>query len=425
MFSITIGILIIAITIYLLIKQYETRMTLFVAGLLMCALAGKPMQAFAAFADRMTTAALIQAICSVMGFAFVMKITECDKHLIHLTSGWLMKVRPLLIIGAVAITFCINIAMPTAAGVGAAVGPILIPLLIAAGIPPTMAASTVLAGTFGCMLSPGLSHNAFVAKIANVPVMEVISFHYKASIIAALIGAVSLTVLAYILKEDGRNTQSEVAKTPESLAFRVNIFKALIPLIPITLLVAASGGTFKISVPASMLIGTLLGALASFVIDGKRNKEFYENITKTFFEGMANGFGNILGIVIAATVFVQGMIDLGLVKAATDAMLSSKGIVKYASMFGPFFLAAISGSGDAAALAFNGAITPHASQFGYSIVGMGSLATLGSQLGRTMCPIAGVTVILAAVANVSPIEVAKRNIPGMIIAAVVCIFILT
>lgn len=136
MFSIVIGIIIILVTIYLLIKQYETRMILFVAGLLMCTIAGKPMQAFAAFADRMTTAALIQAICSVMGFAFVMKITECDKHLIHLTSGWLMKVRPLLIIGAVAVTFCINIAMPTAAGVGAAVGPILIPLLMAAGIPP-------------------------------------------------------------------------------------------------------------------------------------------------------------------------------------------------------------------------------------------------------------------------------------------------
>lgn len=277
------------------------------------------------------------------------------------------------------------------------------------------------------MLSPGLSHNAFVAKIANIPVMDVILFNYKASIVAALIGALSLTILAYILNEDGRKTsaQQSASDQKDTQSFKVNIFKALIPLVPISLLVTASSGSFKISVPASMLIGTLLGALATFVIDGKRSKDFYENITKTFFEGMANGFGNILGIVIAATVFVQGMIDLGLVKAATDAMLSSKGIVKYASMFGPFFLAAISGSGDAAALAFNGAITPHAAQFGYGIINMGSLATLGSQLGRTMCPIAGVTVILAAVANVSPIEVAKRNIPGMIIAAFVCIFMLT
>ncbi len=47
----------------------------------------------------MITGGLIEAICSVMGFAFVMKYTECDKHLIHLVANALTKVRPLLIPG--------------------------------------------------------------------------------------------------------------------------------------------------------------------------------------------------------------------------------------------------------------------------------------------------------------------------------------
>ena len=41
-----VGALIVCITIYLLVKQYETRMVLFGSGLLMASLALKPLAAF-------------------------------------------------------------------------------------------------------------------------------------------------------------------------------------------------------------------------------------------------------------------------------------------------------------------------------------------------------------------------------------------
>jgi DcuC family C4-dicarboxylate transporter len=103
----------------------------------------------------MTTVGLFQAICSVMGFAFVMKITECDKHLINLVAKGLTRVRPILIPGATLATFAINIALPSAAGCAAAVGAIFIPLLIASGVHPAIAGAAVWAGTFGSMLNPG------------------------------------------------------------------------------------------------------------------------------------------------------------------------------------------------------------------------------------------------------------------------------
>ena len=121
-----VGALIVCITIYLLVKQYETRMVLFGSGLLMASLALKPLAAFDAFAKTMVTSGLIQAICSVMGFALVMKATECDRHLINLVANGLKKVRPILIPGATLGTFAINIALPSAAGVSAAVGAIFI-----------------------------------------------------------------------------------------------------------------------------------------------------------------------------------------------------------------------------------------------------------------------------------------------------------
>jgi DcuC family C4-dicarboxylate transporter len=55
---------------------------------------------------------------------------------------------------------------------------------------------------------------------------------------------------------------------------------------------------------------------------------------------------------------------------------------------------------------------------------MGSMASLGSALGRTMSPITGATIICAGIAGVNPMEVAKRNAPGMVVAMIVAMLVL-
>ncbi|MDR3561869.1 MAG: C4-dicarboxylate transporter DcuC [Negativicutes bacterium] len=414
-----VGLLIVLATIYLLIKQYETRMVLFISGVLMAVLGGNPLAAFDAFAKNMTTGGLIEAICSVMGFAFVMKYTECDKHLIHLVANALTKVRPLLIPGATLGTFAINIALPSAAGVSAAVGTIFIPILMAAGVHPATAAAAVYAGTFGSLLSPGLAHNPFVAKIAGVNVMEVIRVHSAADIVAVLIGAISITIVAYVLKENNGYQASDSGSVGEG-QFKANPIYAVIPILPVLLLVLGAIGISpalqKVGVPHAMLIGAIIGVAVT--------RSNPTQVTKAFFDGMGNAYGNIFGIIIAAGVFVGGMEAIGLVKAFIGMLVSSTAVVKIAATFGPFLLAIIAGSGDAAAFAFNQAVTPHAAEFGLTAVNMGSVATLGGALGRTMSPIAGAAIICASIAGVNPLELAKRNAPGMIIAVIVIMFML-
>lgn len=414
-----VGMLIVAATIYLLIKQYETRMVLFGSGVLMATLSLKPMAAFDAFASNMVAGGLIQAICSVMGFALVMKATQCDQHLINLVAVGLKKVRPILIPGATLGTFAINIALPSAAGVSAAVGAIFIPILIAAGVHPATAAAAVFAGTYGSMLNPGLAHNPFIAKIVNVSVMDVIAVHAKADIVAAVIGAISITVVAYVLKED-RGYVAPEASGSDQTELKANFFYAFVPIIPVLLLVLGATGI----VPALKKLGVaqamLIGAIIAVAVTRKNPAE----VTKSFFDGMGTAYGQIMGIIIAAGVFVSGMQSIGLVKAFINMMIASTGIAKYAATFGPFLLAVVSGSGDAAAFAFNEAVTPHAMQFGIEPIRMGSIATLGGALGRTMSPIAGACIICATIAKVSPIELSKRNAPGMIIALIASMFIL-
>jgi DcuC family C4-dicarboxylate transporter len=419
-----LGALIVLGTIWLLVKRYESRMVLFASGVLMAVLSGQPFAAFDAFAASMVNGGLIQAICSVMGFAFVMKMTGCDQHLIHLLANGLKKVRPILIPGATLATFAINIALPSAAGTAAAVGAVFIPILISAGIHPAIAGAAVWAGTFGSMLNPGLSHNPFIAKISGANVMTVISVHAAADITAGIIAAICIAAVAFFLKEHkgyvGAEPAADAATVAASAPVKPNIIFAIVPIIPIALLVLVATDTVpflkKMGIPAAMLIGALIGLAVT--------RKGPTDVTKAFFEGMGSAYGHIMGIIIAAGTFVGGMTAIGLVKEFIDLLTHSTGVAKYAATFGPWALAIISGSGDAAAFAFNEAVSPHAKQFGLEVINMGSIAALAGAIGRTMSPINGAGIICAMIAGVNPMELAKRNALGMTLAVIAAMLIL-
>ena len=405
------------LTFAAIIKRYETRMVLFLSGLIMALVSGKPLVAIDAFSTAMVNPGLVTVICTVMGFAYVMKLTKCDAHLVHLLAGGLTKFRPILIPGTIIITFAINIALPSAAGCAAAVGAIMIPAFIGAGVHPALAGSAVLAGTWGSTLSPGATHNPFIAKLANVDVMTVIAVLTPADLAALAVVVVVLTATAYIRKE--HNIGAALTNGSGTDEFKVNIIKALIPVVPLVLLVLGSKQVHmipEVTVPQAMIAGVLLG----FVVTLTNAQE----ISKQFFAGMGDAFGSVIGIIVAAAVFNKGMELIGLTGALIDAMKHSESIAKLAATFGPFIVAILSGSGDAATLAFNGAITPHAKQFGFGIIEMGQQAQVVGALGRSMSPVAGAAIVCAGLAGVSPIELTKRNAPAMILAAIVTMFVL-
>ena len=407
-----IGALIVVGVIYLLLKRHESRMVLIAAGILMCIIAGKPMAALDAFAKSMTNAGLITSVCSCMGFAWCMKYTGCDKHLVVAIGKVLKKMGFLLIPGATLATFVVNIAIPSAAGCSAAVGVIFIPILMAAGVHPAMAAAAVKSGTYGSMLNPGLVHNGVIAKLAGTQITDVIGNHMMATVAGVIVAAVVLTVIAIVLKENkGYVPEGSVV---DDDSFSVNAIYAIMPLVPVIILLLGSTKVvpaLKMGVPQAMIIGAILALAAT----RKRPVE----LTKSFFIGMGDAYANIIGIIISVGVFVAGLKALGLIKALIAWMLNSTGIVKIAATFGPFLLALISGSGDAATVAFNEAVTPHAAEFGISTMNMGSIAALGGTLGRTISPIAGATIICAGIAGVDPMEVCKRNALGIVCALLV------
>ena len=198
------------VTVYALVKRYETRLVLFTAGFVLCLVSLDPISALNSFAKSMTNNSLVMNICSSMGFAFIASYTQCDRSLVHYLASPIRGLGVLLIPICTIVTFFINIALPSAAGCAAAVGSTLIPVMMRAGIKPAAAAAAVMGGTIGSFLSPGTSHNAFVAAMANIEVMEFIGFHAVWSILAAAIVVVGILLVCLVLG-DHKGSKTETA----------------------------------------------------------------------------------------------------------------------------------------------------------------------------------------------------------------------
>ncbi len=405
------GIIVVIATIYCLAKRYESRLVLSLSGFVLACIGGAPLNAFNAFSHAMLETKLFESIIAVMGFALVMKYTECDKHLINLLVKPLKRAGSFLIPAVVLVTFFINISITSSAGCSAAVGAILIPLMLAAGIHPAIAGAAIYAGTYGAMFNPGYPQNAIIMSVSNADTVTIVANHFYPLLACGVIGAVSLWIYARIKGED-RGYVWEEAEAAESPDFKVNLLHAIVPLIPIVILVL---GSMKI-VPAlkvfSISHAMIIGCVASFIVTRKSPQK----MSKEFWEGAGHAFGHVFGIIICALIFVEGLKTVGLIQQLIGLMIEHPEVAKVSSGVGPFILGIMSGSGDAAAVAFNKAVTIHAEDMGIHATSMGSVVAIAGALGRTMSPVAGGMIICAMLAGSTPMETAKRNAPGMIIA---------
>jgi DcuC family C4-dicarboxylate transporter len=166
----------------------------------------------------------------------------------------------------------------------------------------------------------------------------------------------------------------------------------------------------------AMAIGTVVGMLVTWSSPGK--------VVKNFFDGMGRAYSLVIGIIIAAGVFIAGLEAAGAVKQFIELLKGTQSAVPFIGTFGPMLLAAVVGSGDAVTVAFNNAVTPQAAQFGMTSINLGSLAMIGGALGRSMSPVAAAAIIAAGLAGVSPVELSKRNAVPMIAAALAVMLIL-
>jgi DcuC family C4-dicarboxylate transporter len=425
--SLLAATLIVAGAVALMVRRVEVRLVLMGAGLALALVAGRPLTIADVF-TRAMVAGMVAPICAAMGFASLMTATRCDLHLVRLLLAPLRRVRFLLLPGGILVAYLVNMAVPSQTSTAAALGPILVPLLLSAGYAPGVAGAALLLGASfgGDLLNPGAQDIQAIAGAVGLSAPQLSARVIPASVAGALVAAVAFA-LANRGARDGGGAPLVAAPSPDD-ALRLDPVRALVPLLPILLLLAAYGGWtplgWLLAVPPgeewqplanalpvvrAMLIGALVACVVAF--------REVQALTRAFFDGMGTGYGSIISLTITAQCFGAGIAAVGM----SDALLGlahATGALSALSAGFPWLLAMLSGSGSGPILAFAQAFLTQipADQ---DAVRLAALACFGGAFGRTASPVAAVVVYSSGLTGVSPVELVRRVFPPLVAGAAV------
>ena len=126
----------------------------------------------------MSNPQFVVPICSAMGFAYVCKLTGCDARPCRAFAlRPLRHVRWLMIPGGIAVAFFVNSAIVSQTSTVSVVGPVLIPLLLAAGFSRLTAGALLLLGGSmgGELLNPAAVEVTAVKNLTGASANDVIA----------------------------------------------------------------------------------------------------------------------------------------------------------------------------------------------------------------------------------------------------------
>lgn len=421
-----VALLIVASSIALVARRVEIRLVLLGAGLAMATVAGRPL-AIADTFGRSMLAAMVAPICTAMGFAAVLAETGCDRHLVNLLMRPLRRSRWAVLPGGIIAAYVVNLAVPSQASTAAMLGPILLPILLVSGLRPAVAgAALVLGSSFGGdLLSPGAQDVQALAGVTGIAGSSL-----SARIVpASLAGVLAATLTFSLLHRPPRNVEVVGDPGPKAPAEPVNLLMAMIPLVPVTLLLLAHAGwgplAWLVRVPdggqrpdlaaalpvvRAMLIGCLLAA-ATCWRDPRR-------VVRGLFDGMGGAYRDIISLTITAQCFGAGLAAAGLGDALLRVFGGSRWTLAALSVGFPWGLATLSGSGSGPVLAFAEACLVPLQARG-AVATLGALTCLSAAFGRTMSPVSAVVLCGSGLADTSPIDLIRNLLPALLTGAMV------
>ena len=430
--------------IVLVVKGWDVRLVLLTAALALAAVSGKS-DNFAAvvreFLGTFSNEKFVVPICTAMGFAYVLRHTGCERHLVLLLVKPLRRVRWLLVPGVIAVGFVVNIPVISQTSTAVCIGPVVVPLMRAAGYSmPTIGACLLLgASVGGALLNPG-APDLLTVRAANPgnpnAVPQVQATKYLPPLVFTQL-AVSLLVFwamsvwwerkaeagraAGVNPRVGVNPTVEDNPTVDAVGSpeRINLLKALVPVVPLALLFMGGPPLKWFKIPDDWVVGPgqaalfnsrliglamLVGVLVAMAVTPGKAR----GCVKQFFDGAGYGFANIISLIVTANCFGVAIKDAGLAKALGELIAQFPTLMQPLAAFVPLTFAAISGSGMASTQSLYGFFHDPAVALGLDPVSVGALVSLGSAAGRTMSPVAAVVLMCATLTGTNPFALAKR-----------------
>ncbi|HZF16232.1 MAG TPA: C4-dicarboxylate transporter DcuC [Steroidobacteraceae bacterium] len=414
-------LLIIALSLYALLREADVRLVLFLAGLALASLALKPLVILDTFLFEMGNGKTIGPICSAMGYAWVLRATGCDQAMVRLLLAPTRGIRWLLIPAGCAVGFVTNVAITSQTASAAAVGPILIPLMLAAGYSPLVAAATLVLGCSGggSLLNPGDADLVAIHESSGAPMQLALTAMFP-----PLVSGFAVAAIFFSFRS--RKPTVSVDATAAAAQVPIEWSKALLPPIPILLIFLMLPGVFLpvfpppfekgLPVSHAMIAGTMIVLLV-------HRRDFSQQV-KAFFEGMGYAYMNIISLIVTSTCFIAGMTATGLTEKLVHLVSGTGALGKIAAGVLPGTLAVISGTGIGPSVAFAKAVLPSLTHDLPLALDLGSLAAIASSFGRTMSPVAAVVIFTATLTGVSTWQLIRRVAPALIAGYVVVLAVM-
>jgi len=439
-----ISLLFIIVAGRLLLKKYNPHAVLLVSGLLMLIIAQvlnynlptlKDPTGFSGFdlfryikeSFSKTNAGVGLMIMAIGGFVAYIDKIGASNALVYVAMKPLkfFKKKPYLAASLVIpIGQLLFTAIPSAAGLGLLLMASMFQILVNLGVSRLSAVSVITATTaFG--IGPA---SAITASATNIASVDTILFflNYQIPLVWPLSIVMMITyyfVNSYYDKKNG--FEKEIEETKE-IELNAPLIYALIPVMPIILLIVFSKIFSIFSIPISLdtttaMFISLFVALICELVRTKNIKTVFDSL-KTFWNGMGNIFKTVVTLIITADIFAKGLISLGFIDGLLDLAqnlgLGAIGIGVVMTVM--IFLASmLMGSGNASFFAFGPLVPKIANKLGVESTSIILPMQLSASMGRTVSPIAGVIIATAEIAKVSTIAIVKRNIIPLVVALVV------
>jgi DcuC family C4-dicarboxylate transporter len=403
------------LVVVLVARRVDVRLALLVGSLPLFAIAGGLASMLNKMAFEMANPATVVPICAAIGFAFVLRWTGCDHELVRLLMRPLRKVRALLVPGGIAAGYVINTTIVSQAGTAAVVGPVLIPLLRAAGLGPKTAGAVLLLGSSmgGELFNEGAVEVRKLAELTGHSSRQVITKSAPLNLLsaaAALAGFWLLTLRRQRRQLEPNDPPGASAGAPTDRGeLPINVIKAIVPVLPILLLavdarIGPNPVTQNLPGPGRILAAMLIGVVAA----GLTSLEKAGGLASAFFEGAGYAYTHVISLIVAASTFAEGLRQSGLIGLLIQALVPWPAVALITATGSAWALAFVAGTGIAPAVAIMEFFVPAAGELGIDPTRLGALAAIGAHFGRTMSPAAAVVAVSAGLSDSQPADLIRR-----------------
>ncbi|WP_094751460.1 C4-dicarboxylate transporter DcuC [Psychromonas sp. CD1] len=355
-------------------------------------------------------------IMSLVGFANYMNHIGANDVVVRLATKTLKHItnKKIMLFCAYCMASVLQLAIPSATGLGVLLMGTLFPVLLALGLSRGSSVA-IIASSLAVSYTPTGIDAIRASEALNMDLMTYI-FNYQAPTSIAtmiVIGFMHIIWQSHLDKkhpeqfEKISNTKSkEIGKLAPS-------YYLILPLLPIIMAVIFSNlimSNINIDVTTIVFIAMFISILCECFTQ-KTLKTIFNDFG-VFSKGMGNAFNQVVFLLVAAGVFAHGIQATG---AISNLIIMAKSIglpsVAMTLVFAVITLVAavIMGSGNAPFLAFVELIPNIASSMGANMPAMLMPMQQASAMGRSMSPVSAVVIASATGAKLSPFEVVQRT----------------